>query len=79
MTDPLASAVKGLNTIATRLVNTSSNIANTALTKNISKNSSTDLAANLVSVVADKTNYAAVAKVVKAVQEDNQHLLDTLI
>jgi hypothetical protein len=73
MSDALNIAVNGLNASTARVANAASSIVNASST-----GSDGDITAGLVAIAKEKTVYAAEAKVVKIVAENNKALLDIL-
>jgi hypothetical protein len=73
MFDALNTTVGALQKTGTRILNDASSIVNASST-----GATGDLSSSLVKLQTDKTGYAAQAKVVQAVNEDNKRLLDIL-
>jgi len=73
MSDALSIAVNGLNSSSLRSVKAASSIVNASST-----GANSDPTASLVGLTEDKTSYAANAKVIRAVAEDNKSLIDIL-
>jgi hypothetical protein len=73
MSGILSIAVSGLNSAAQRFANATSSIVNASST-----GGSGDVTPALVSTIADKTDYAANAAVVKTVEKTDKALLDII-
>jgi hypothetical protein len=73
MSDALNIAANALNSSASRMVKAASSMVNASST-----GATGDLAAGLVAIAQEKTNYAADAKVIRAVAENNKTLLNIL-
>jgi flagellar basal body rod protein FlgG len=73
MSDALSIATNGLNFTASRIAKDASSIVNASST-----GSNGDLTTPLVDLAVQKTNYAANAKVIRVVEENNKTLLNIL-
>ncbi len=73
MSDTLNIAVNGLNSSASRITKAASSIVNASST-----GAKTDLSTSLINITEAKTNYAAEAKVIRVVEDNNKRLLDIL-
>jgi len=73
MSDTLNTAVGALNSSAARIVKATSSIVNASST-----GTTADIAASAVSLIQEKTQYAAEAKIIKAVAKNNKTLVDIL-
>lgn len=73
MSDTLTIAVNGLNSAATKIAKATASIVNASST-----GSTGDLATPLTDIAKGKTTYAAEAKVIRAVEQNNKSLLDIL-
>ena len=91
MSDPLSIAVSGLNAASARIANAAQSIANASLTPTetstippdgsgetvpVISGEPADIAAALVSIIADSALYGANAKVISAVKHNSDALLN---
>lgn len=74
MSDALSIALNGLNSTTAQIVKATSSIVNASST-----GATEDLSNNLVNILQDKTSYAAEAKVIRAVDQNNKTLLNILV